>query len=584
MKPYRHILFVLFFLPVFTSAFSQVIFKTIIPQRPIELGESFQVQYIIENANELTDFSPPKFLGFRVVSGPNIYPDMSGSKKNMVFTLAAVKEGKLKIGGATCLINGKLFKSNDATVQVLPLRESDESSYFLRQGEDPYKKIEENLFLKLILDKQNCFIGEPLVATFKLYSRLQSKSNIIKNPGFYGFSVYDMVDVNDKVQSQEKVNGHWFDVHTVRKLQLYPLEPGSFTIDAMELANEVEFSRSVVNKKTEQQVSENMYGRKSDDEHSSGSEIYQVNIKSDPVVINVKPLPGKNPGDTFTGAVGNFSLISFVERDSLLKNEEDSITITVDGAGNFQQVSAPVIRWPKEFEVFEPTVKDTFNKQQVPLSGQRSFKYIFVCSKPGTYTIPSGSFSFFDLKTKTFKTILTKPTAIYISSKGKNERPAVAGKVLHAANKKTAWWPIAIGLLVSAAASLIWLKTERGSQLKKEKEVQRPGKKFTSVEEVLEPAWLALHDHDKIFYEALERSIWDYFNERINDPDVQIHKKELADILTLNGITNETTNKLLNILHQCEQGIYTNADLRFNKRELFDNTREILLSIERLLQ
>ncbi|HEY1872133.1 MAG TPA: BatD family protein, partial [Chitinophagaceae bacterium] len=215
MKPYRYILFFsIVSCFVFLQASSQAIFKTIIPQRPIEVGESFQVQYIIENANELTGFSPPKFFGFRVVSGPNAYPDKSGTKKNMVFTLAAVKEGKLKIEGATCLIDGKLLKSNDATVEVLPVKGSDESSYFLKQGEDPYKKIQENLFLKLILDKQACFVGEPLVATFKLYSRLQSKSNIIKNPGFYGFSVYDMIDVNDKVQSEEKLDGHWFDVHT----------------------------------------------------------------------------------------------------------------------------------------------------------------------------------------------------------------------------------------------------------------------------------------------------------------------------------------------------------------------------------
>src|SRR5438876_1062709 len=77
-----------------------------------------------------------------------------------------------------------------------------EPPYFLAIGEDPFRKIRENLFLKLFVDKQNCFIGEPLVATFKLYSRLQSRSNVIKNPGFYGFSVYDMINVNDQLQSE----------------------------------------------------------------------------------------------------------------------------------------------------------------------------------------------------------------------------------------------------------------------------------------------------------------------------------------------------------------------------------------------
>ena len=55
-----------------------------------------------------------------------------------------------------------------------------------------------------------------------------------------------MVNVNDQAQTEEKLNGHWFDVHTILKVQLYPLQSGIFTIDPMELANEVEFSCSVV--------------------------------------------------------------------------------------------------------------------------------------------------------------------------------------------------------------------------------------------------------------------------------------------------------------------------------------------------
>jgi hypothetical protein len=188
------------------------------------------------------------------------------SQKNLVFTLAAIREGNFKIPGASCLADGKFAKSNEVIVRVISQKEMDETSYFLKQGEDPFQKIHENLFLKLTLDKSTCFVGEPLVATFKLYSRLQSRSNIIKNPGFYGFSVYDMINVSNQAQSEEKLNGRWFDVHTILKVQLYPLQSGIFTIDPMELANEVEFSRSVVNKKTEQEVTENMYGLKADED------------------------------------------------------------------------------------------------------------------------------------------------------------------------------------------------------------------------------------------------------------------------------------------------------------------------------
>ena len=106
------------------------------------------------------------------------------------------------------------------------------------------------------IDKKTCYAGEPVVATFKLYSRLQSKSDIIKNPGFYGFSVHDMINLDDKMVNTEEFNGKEFDVHTIRQVQLYPLQAGIYTIDAMEVKNKVEFSRSVVNKKAEQEIIE----------------------------------------------------------------------------------------------------------------------------------------------------------------------------------------------------------------------------------------------------------------------------------------------------------------------------------------
>ena len=116
------------------------------------------------------------------------------------------------------------------------------------------------------MDQQTCYVGEPVEATFKLYSRLESKSDIVKNPGFYGFTVYDMVNLADKQVTTENVKGKLFDVHTIRKVQLYPLQAGVFTIDAMEVKNRVEFSRSTVNKKTEQEIVEGVLGN-NDNKH-----------------------------------------------------------------------------------------------------------------------------------------------------------------------------------------------------------------------------------------------------------------------------------------------------------------------------
>jgi len=579
--PFCWIIQCFFFLPVF----GQVRFRTVVPQHAMVPGESFQVQYILENVEKIADFSPPPFQGFRIVSGPNIYSgDKSTSYKNWVFTLAAIKEGIFKIHGATCLINGRLQKSNDVTVKILSPGESDQSSYFLKPGEDPFKKIRENLFLKLIIDKQTCFIGEPLVATFKLYSRLQSRSNVIKNPGFYGFSVYDMVEVGDKMESEEKLDGHWFDVHTIREVQLYPLQTGTFTIDAMELENQVEFYRSAVSKKTEQEVTENMYGNdKEKNKHDANAEVYEMNIKSNRAVVTVKPLPAKNMLDTFAGAVGNFSITAAVEKDSLLKNEEGLLTVDINGAGNFQRVNAPVINWPQNIEVFEPSVKDTFNKQVVPLKGQRDFKYFFVSDKPGYYTIPAILFSFFDLKTKTYKSVSTKPISIFISAKSKKNKPAIASLISRGSNDRSYLCLIGTGILILVVAIFLWIRNKRNTATEKaQAKIDTAANSYISIEEILAPANLLI-DKDKIFYEELKLAIWNYFHNRLPYSNTPINKTQLANTLAQKGIEQSLVGILMEIIHQCEAGIYTNVEMNLDKTELFQTARQTLKEIDAAL-
>jgi hypothetical protein len=58
-------------------------------------------------------------------------------------------------------------------------------------------------------------------------------------------------------------------------------------------------------------------------------------------------------------------------------------------------------------------------------------------------------------------------------------------------------------------------------------------------------------------------------------------KKELSNILHSRGVNRELSNGLVEIIHQCETGIYTKAVLNFDKTELLDKTREILLTIDK---
>ena len=314
---------------------AQLVFKTIVTQGPIVAGEPFQVQYVLENLDKEDEFFPPDFKGFRFVSGPNVYVgsaygiDGASKLKNIVYTLVAPKPGKFVIPGAAARVGDNYVKSKNAEIEVLSkattnnrgsqmdLREPNED-YFLAPGEDPYEKMRHNLFMKVVVDKRACFVGEPVTAVFKLYSRLESKSDIVKNPGFYGFTVQDMISLNNKMMTTEIVGGKKFDVHVVRKVQLYPLQAGLFTIDPMEVQNKVEFSKSAVRKKTEQEIVEGVFPETRAIEKEN-TVVYENNMNTEPIAISVKTTPSKNKPAEYNGATGKFSIDAFVGKRELAK-------------------------------------------------------------------------------------------------------------------------------------------------------------------------------------------------------------------------------------------------------------------------
>jgi hypothetical protein len=506
--------------------------------------------------------------------------------------LSAIYPGRFIISGAVVNISGKKFRSNDVVVEVISKKEAAKrfgkgvaianSEYFLRPGEDPQEKIRKNLFMKVMVDKQRCFVGEPVVAVFKLYSRLESRSDIVKNPGFYGFTVYDMVSLSDNQSSTEIVNGKQFDVHTIRKVQLYPLQEGHYTIDPMEVKNRVEFSHSVINKKTEQEIVEGVLGNNSDDNSSEEVEVFETDISTEPVAINVKPPPIKNAPATFNGATGNFFISSSLLEDKLARNEEGHLAITISGNGNFTQLAAPIVQWPQNIEGFEPVVTDSLSKMHSPLTGSRTFRYAFVSNKPGNYEMQPVAISFFDPKQGIYKTVTTKALQLTITNEEKISKPVLKEKEKKISNgNEMMYWVIGAGLLVCLAGLSWFIQKRKKKPVINENE--KPKTEIPSIKEILAPAYILSEAEGKKFYSTLHQSIWNYFRLNFHLSGSDMNKDSLKRKLKEKQVSDRYITDVLDILQQCETGMFTNARLEIDKRELLKNSNEILEKINNSL-
>ncbi len=560
-------LILFFILPL--AALSQKKLLIIPPDEPVVVGSAFQVQYVLENATADDQINIPSFTAFKLITGPAEYTgtiyedDKEIQTKNFVFTLVAQKKGQWVLPAA--VVNGTI-KSKTGYVTVLE-NISQRTVPILLPGEDAEKKIRRNIFLKAEANKITCIVGEPVVVTFKLYSKISALSEVMNNPGFYGFSVYDMLNVKDQVSGTERIGNDNYDVHLVRKVQLYPLQPGDFTIDAMEVNNRVSFI---------------------DDPSASSSEpshAYEASVRSEPFIIHVKPLPQKNVADTFRGAVGNFTLTSALEKDSLQRNEEGHFTVTIAGRGNFQQVSTPDIAWPKGIEIFAPQVNDSLDKSFVPLKGIKQVKYIFSSDSTGHYTIPALQFTFFDMSAGKYKTISTEPVSFFVSTSSKIKKEIIVQKQKTPASLP---WLLLAGILVSifAAGFIVsyFTKTKKKKEELKKEIARQEMAKANFVNDLLQPAAFSLTNKSDDFYKVLLQAVWKFFDHHFAFKGTQHNKQELKTRLLEKNISPEKINELLQVLEHTEQEMYTGISNGNDKQQDFDLVKKLLETFDQQLR
>ncbi|MBA4166338.1 MAG: BatD family protein [Chitinophagaceae bacterium] len=269
---------------------------------------------------------------------------------------------------------------------------SDQSE--IKKGENIEDKIKKNFFLKAEVTKTSCYVGEPVMATFKAFSRLNASLRVVKRPALTGFSVLEMVDAYNNEPEVEIVAGKTFNTHLIRKVQLFPLQEGQFLLEPAEVESRI-FLRNP-----------NM--------------VKYLTLQTPPISITVKALPLKNQPDSFSGAVGNFS-VELQMKDRELHQYEPAIAkLVVLGTGNLPLITDPDITWPKGVEVSPPQVTEDVNKYIYPLSGTKIFEYHLETHDPGEYKISPVSFSFFDPAQQKYQTAFTREMKFTVK-KGKKK-------------------------------------------------------------------------------------------------------------------------------------------------------------------
>jgi hypothetical protein len=618
---------ILFFLVLgghFASA--QVKFSASLTPAEIGRDEYTQLKLMVENANEVQQITPPDLRNFTLISGPNQESGMTminGAVKKYIalsFILKPKTTGNFSIGAATAKADGSDYKSNPVKLTVTsqpsgnsapansfnspfgnidpfaePAARSAYNDFILRKGENPAEKIKKNMFVRAEVDKQSVYVGEPMVATYKLYTRLKSESNMTKNPSFNGFSVVDMQPPNDMSYRVEKFGGREYNVYILRKVQLYPLLAGNLELGIAEIDNNVQFIKAeYMNQQAD--VFNDMFRDFADATvPPEGIDMQKVSLQSKPLNILVKPLPEAGKPAGFKGAVGKFAMEAKVEKANITTDDVGRMAVIISGEGNLQMINAPEIAWPQGVEGFESKATDDLYKGTVPVSGRKIFEFPFTVSQPGSYTLPAVEFSFFDAHDATYKSVSTKPVEITVAmgtGKPKNIITSTTKKTDD--NLLTKFFNNRLRVVSIVAALIIiglifWLKRDS----KKERQIVTATQVEEKVVEMAPEAVLPtqdnpltltgeclLRDDAGLFYTHLNQELKNYLSKKLAIPAEEINRKNIAEQLDAKGIGIETAVNLQQLIDEIEWELYTPLANTEKMKGMYDRATELVQLIE----
>ncbi|CAA6677283.1 MULTISPECIES: BatD family protein [unclassified Lentimonas] len=243
--------------------------------------------------------------------------------------------------------------------------------------------VDELIFLKADAPRQ-LYVGQTTPITLKLYisSNVQLRGLNAFERDADGFTVSDLPD--ESSESIEMHNGSRYRVYSW-PLTITPISAGP---------QDLNFQFTLSAQMPDQRQSRNSpFGGGMFDSFFGRSE--RFNIYTEPTQIDVRTLPTEGKPKSFSGAIGNFSMVVSADTDATRVDEPIMLSLKLSGTGNFDRIKGPEMPKTRGWRNYKPEADfEASNSQR--LKGLKRFDYVFIPEKEGSLKLPEVRFSFFD--------------------------------------------------------------------------------------------------------------------------------------------------------------------------------------------
>lgn len=549
----------------------------------VRVGETADLSVELRGtqSSETPSVPAPQGVGVRYVGPSTQLSIVNGRSSAAVthrFAVNATREGTFTLGPITVQAEGQTLQAGSPMLRVVAGGAAD-------PGSGPAG---DQLRLELTVPRTTVYLHERVPFTVTLRVGQVRVSNVqFPRVGGDGFTVEPL---GQPAQRQETRDGGTFQVVEFHSA-LTPASAGSVTVGPVTMSMGVVGQRS---------------GGRGHGFFFGGMTQEPVELASQPLALDVLPLPEQGKPPDFSGAVGRFALAVRATPLELAVGDPVTLTYTLSGEGDLASVTPPALAGSDTLRVYP------VQAAAVPAgnaAGTRVFEQVVIPQQPGPQRLPPVRFSWFDPEARAYRTAEQPPITLTVRPAPQGSGPQIVGGPAATTGRpeealgrdivfikeapgtlapigsglwlSPLFWAVQlVPLLVLGAAMLVARRRERLGTDTRYARFTRAGR---AARGALAEARAALGQGDAgAFHDRVARAVRDYLTAKLDLPPGAVTAEQVSARLREAGLADGVADEVRAFFSACEVARFAPAvsgdgDLR----RTLDRAEEIVRTLER---
>ncbi len=330
------------------------------------------------------------------------------------YTVMPLRAGRFTIPSQTIRVENNSLRTPTLTLNVA---DSSGRSSAGRSARDTQATSANNLvFAELIVPSKTAYVGEIVPVQIRMGFDPRVRPRLTEPPEITGQG-FTAQKLQQSGENTETIGGRLYEVVTF-KTAIAAARAGKFEIGPVKAKAQVVVPRRQSAPRSRPRSPFDLFDQ--DDPFSDPffsnpfaqlGERREVEIKSEPVALEVKPLPPNAP-PSFSGAIGNFTMTTDAKPKTVQAGDPITVTTTISGRGNFDRVNAPLIEDEHGWHKYPPSSKFK-QDDEVGISGTKTFETVLSPNEK-KQTLPLLAFSYFDPVKAQYVTLRSEPISISV--------------------------------------------------------------------------------------------------------------------------------------------------------------------------